>query len=127
MSISSGVPLVQALTVVSRAVDNEYVGSRVLNMRNGVERGESLTRTATASNLFTPLVLQMLAVGEESGAVDRMLEEVADFYEREVDYDLKNLSTAIEPILLLAIGVLVLILALGIFLPMWDLTQLAGR
>jgi MSHA biogenesis protein MshG len=127
MSISSGVPLVQALTVVSRAVDNEYVGSRVLNMRNGVERGESLTRTATASNLFTPLVLQMLSVGEESGAVDRMLAEVADFYEREVDYDIKNLSAIIEPILLLAIGVLVLILALGIFLPMWDLTQLAGR
>jgi MSHA biogenesis protein MshG len=127
MSIASGVPLVQALTVVSRAVDNEYVGSRVLNMRNGVERGESLTRTATASNLFTPLVLQMLAVGEESGAVDRMLAEVADFYEREVDYDLKNLSTAIEPILIVAIGILVLILALGIFLPMWDLTKLAHR
>ncbi len=127
MSISSGVPLVQALTVVSRAVDNEYVGSRVLNMRNGVERGESLTRTATASSLFTPLVIQMLAVGEESGAVDRMLAEVADFYEREVDYDLKNLASAIEPVLIIALGILVLILALGIFLPMWDLTQLARR
>ncbi len=125
MSVGSGVPLIQALTVVSRAVDNEYVGSRILSMRNGVERGDTLTRTASATGLFTPLVIQMLAVGEETGAVDHMLEEAADFYEREVDYDLKNLTTAIEPILLIAVGILVLILALGIFLPMWDLTQLA--
>jgi len=96
-------------------------------MRNGIERGDSLTRTAVATNLFTPLVLQMLSVGEETGAVDDMLNEVADFYEREVDYDLKNISQAIEPILIVAIGILVLILALGIFLPMWDLTSLARR
>jgi MSHA biogenesis protein MshG len=127
MSVGSGVPLIQALTVVSRAVDNEYVGSRILSMRNGVERGDTLTRTASATGLFTPLVIQMLAVGEETGAVDHMLAEAADFYEREVDYDLKNLTTAIEPILLIAVGILVLILALGIFLPMWDLTQLARQ
>ncbi len=127
MSVGSGVPLIQALTVVSRAVDNEYVGSRILSMRNGVERGDTLTRTASATGLFTPLVIQMLAVGEETGAVDHMLAEAADFYEREVDYDLKNLTTAIEPILLIAVGILVLILALGIFLPMWDLTQLTRR
>jgi MSHA biogenesis protein MshG len=77
--------------------------------------------------MFTPLVLQMLSVGEETGAVDEMLDEVADFYEREVDYDLKNLSSAIEPILIIAIGIMVLILALGVFLPMWDLTQLARQ
>ena len=69
----------------------------------------------------------MVQVGEETGAVDHMLAEAADFYEREVDYDLKNLTTAIEPILLIAVGILVLILALGIFLPMWDLTQLARQ
>ena len=96
-------------------------------MRNGIERGDSLTRTAAASAMFTPLVLQMMAVGEETGAVDDMMEEVAGFYEREVDYDLKNLSSAIEPILIIAIGIMVLILALGVFLPMWDLTQLARR
>jgi MSHA biogenesis protein MshG len=96
-------------------------------MRNGIERGDSLTRTAIATGMFTPLVLQMLSVGEETGAVDEMLDEVADFYEREVDYDLKNLSQAIEPILIIAVGILVLILALGVFLPMWDITQLARR
>ena len=92
-------------------------------MRNGVERGEGLTRTAATTGLFTPLVLQMLAVGEETGAVDEMLEQVGDFYEREVDYDLKNLSDAIEPILILGIGAIVLVLALGVFLPMWDLAS----
>ena len=123
MALTSGVPLLQALTVVSRAVDNEYIGEHILNMRNGVERGESLTRTAALSGMFTPLVLQMLAVGEETGAVDDMMNEVADYYEREVDYDIKNLSALIEPIMIIAVGVLVLILALGIFLPMWDLSK----
>jgi MSHA biogenesis protein MshG len=123
MALTSGVPLIQALTVVSRAVDNEFIGEHILNMRNGVERGEALTRTAALSGMFTPLVLQMLAVGEETGAVDDMMNEVAEYYEREVDYDIKNLSSLIEPIMIVGVGVLVLILALGIFLPMWDMSK----
>jgi len=125
MSLRAGVPLVQALTVVSRAVDNVYVGDRILQMRNGVERGDSLTRTAAATNLFTPLIIQMLAVGEESGSVDDLLDEVAGFYEREVDYDLKRLSSAIEPVLIVVIGGIVLVLALGVFLPLWDMAAAA--
>lgn len=127
MSTRAGVPLIQALSVVAQAVDNDYIGERIRNMRNGIERGDSLTRTAAASAMFTPLVLQMMAVGEETGAVETMMEEVAGFYEREVDYDLKNLSSAIEPILIVAVGIMVVILALGVFLPMWDLSQLARR
>ncbi len=125
MSLSSGVPLVQALTVVSRVVDNDYIGTHILTMRNGIEKGESLTRTAATTGMFTPLVLQMLAVGEETGQVDEMMEEVAGFYEREVDYDVKNLSATIEPVMIVMLGILVLILALGIFLPMWDLASLS--
>lgn len=125
MSLSVGVPLVQALTVVSRAVDNDYIGNHILDMRIGIERGDNLTRTAAATGMFTPLVLQMLAVGEETGQVDDMLEEVAGFYEREVDYEVKNLSAAIEPIMIIMLGVMVLILALGIFLPMWDLATVS--
>lgn len=121
MALSSGVPIIQAMTVVSRSVDNEFIGDHILNMRNGIERGEALTRTATVTNMFTPLVLQMLSVGEETGQVDEMLGEVADYYEREVDYDLKNMSSYIEPVMIIAIGIMVLILALGVFLPMWDL------
>ena len=123
MGMRSGVPLVQSLSVVSRATDNAYVASKIVMMRNGIERGESLTRTAATTGLFTPLVMQMLSVGEETGQVDDMMQEVAEYYEREVDYDLKRLSSYIEPILIIGIGVLVLILALGVFLPMWDLAS----
>ncbi|MBL1141741.1 MAG: type II secretion system F family protein [Proteobacteria bacterium] len=126
MGLKSGVPLIQAMTVVSRSVDNEFISDKVLEMRNGIERGESLTRTAGLTRMFTPLVIQMLAVGEETGKVDDMMEEVADYYDREVDYDIKNLSSAIEPVLIVAIGAMVLILALGVFLPMWDLAKIAG-
>ncbi len=125
MSTKAGVPLIQALNVVSMAVDNVFVGSKVMDIKTGIERGDTLTRTASGTNLFTPLVIQMLSVGEETGAVDELLEEVADFYEREVDYDLKKLSSAIEPIMIVVIGVMVLILAMGIFLPMWELAAVA--
>ncbi len=123
MSFSAGVPLVQALNLTARAVDNVYVEGRLDKMRNGIERGDTLTRSARSSGMFTPLVLQMLSVGEETGAVDQMMLEVAEFYEREVDYDLKNLTSAIEPILIIFIGGMVLVLALGVFLPMWNLSQ----
>ena len=125
MTYRAGVPLIQGLTLVSRAVENEYVGQAVGDMRTGVEHGESLLRTAEATGLFAPLVLQMIGVGEETGDVDAMLEETADFYEREVDYDVENLSAYIEPILLVFMAVLVLILALGVFLPMWDVGRAA--
>lgn len=127
MSLSAGVPLTQALTIMAQAVDNEYVGQRIRLMRNGVERGESLTRTAAATGMFTPLVLQMLSVGEESGAIDTLLAEVAGFYEREVDYDIKNLAQTIEPVLIAVLAVFVLIFALGVFLPLWDLATVKIR
>jgi MSHA biogenesis protein MshG len=125
LSMRSGVPIVQALTVVSQTADNAYLSSRIEQMRDGVERGESILRTATAAEVFTPIVLQMVAVGEESGSLDDLMDEIAQMYEREVDYELKTLSSQIEPILISFLGVMVLILALGIFLPIWDLGNAA--
>ncbi|MFZ4874281.1 type II secretion system F family protein [Janthinobacterium sp. Mn2066] len=125
LSSSSGVPIVQALTVVAQTVDNTYLSSRVEQMRDGVERGESILRTSVAANVFTPVVLQMIAVGEESGSLDDLMDEIAEMYEREVDYELKTLSSQIEPILIVFLGVMVLVLALGIFLPIWDLGRAA--
>lgn len=125
MGYGAGVPLVQALGFTAKAVDNCFVGNKIDDIRISIERGETLTRSAAATNLFTPLVLQMLAVGEETGAVDTMMLDVAEFYEREVDYDLKNLTTAIEPVLIIFMGIMVLILALGVFLPMWNLGAIA--
>ena len=125
LSSRSGVPIVQALTVVSQTVDNAYLAARVEQMRDGVERGDSILRTAAAAGVFTPVVLQMIAVGEETGALDDLMDEIAQMYEREVDYELKTLSAQIEPILIVFLGVLVLVLALGIFLPIWDLGKAA--
>lgn len=125
LSSQSGVPLVQALTVVAQTVDNAFIGSRIEQMRDGIERGETITRCAAATGVFTPVVLQMIAVGEETGELDNLLFEIAGMYERETDYSIKGLSAAIEPILLAVIAVLVLLLALGVFLPLWNLGQAA--
>lgn len=123
MMLRAGVPLNQALNMVAEAVDNAFVAGRIREMRSGVERGESLLRTAATSQLFTPLVMQMFAVGEETGQVDELMQEAAEFYEREVDYDLKTLTARIEPILLVIVACMVLVLALGIFTPMWDMMR----
>lgn len=123
---SAGLPIVQGLNVVAGAVGNAFVAKNVNKMREGVERGESLLRTATATGMFSPLVLQMISVGEETGTVDELLSEAADFYDAEVEYDIKQMSDAIEPILIVFIAGLVLILALGVFLPIWDLSTAAG-
>ncbi len=121
LMLKSGVPLPTALELCSRVIDNLYLGEKIRAIRNGIERGDSLLRTHTGSGMFTPLVLQMIAVGEESGQVDQLLAEVASYYEREVDYDVDSLGAKIEPILIVIMAAFVLILALGIFLPMWSM------
>jgi MSHA biogenesis protein MshG len=121
MASRSGVPITRAMTVVAQTVDNAFIGRRVEQMRDGVERGESLSRCAATAGVFTPVVLQMIAVGEETGELDTLLVEIAQMYERETDYSIKGLSASIEPVLLVVIGAMVLVLALGVFLPLWNL------
>ncbi|MBK7355369.1 type II secretion system F family protein [Propionivibrio sp.] len=125
LAIRSGVPVMQALSNSAQTVDNSYVSRCIEGMRENVERGESLLRATISAGIFTPVVLQMVAVGEESGAVDDMMNEIGDMYRQEVEYELKTLGQQIEPILIVMLGVMVLILALGIFLPMWDLGKVA--
>ncbi len=123
----AGVPITQGLLVISRAIGNEYMAERIDGMRHGIERGSGITVTARESGMFSPVVLQMMAVGEETGSMDELMAQSASFYEEEVDYELKGLTDAVEPILIIAIGVMVLILALGVFLPLWDLSSVANR
>ncbi|TSA50759.1 MAG: type II secretion system F family protein [Nitrosomonadales bacterium] len=127
LSMKSGVLVLQGLTLVAQTVDNAFIAKKVEGMRAGVERGETILRTAVNAGVFTPVVLQMIAVGEETGALDDLMGEVADMYQREVEYELKTLGSQIEPILIVALGVVVLILALGVFLPIWDLGKVAIR
>ncbi len=127
ISLSAGLPMIQALTLLSRSAGNEYLAERLLHIRNAVERGDSLSRAASAAGIFPPLVLQMVAVGEETGELTNLLEEVSGFYQREVDYRLRNLASMIEPLLIICVGGMVLILALGVFLPMWNMIAKVGH
>ena len=127
LSLKSGVPIEQALSVVAATVDNAHMAQKVERMRSNVEHGETILRAAVGAAVFTPIVLQMIAVGEETGAVDEMLEEVAELYSNDVQYDLKTLAQQIEPILIVFLGILVLVLALGVFLPVWDLGRVAFK
>lgn len=121
LMLKAGVPLNQSLALSAEALDNKFLEARLLEMKASIEAGSSISNTAIATGIFTPLVIQMLSVGEETGRVDELLIEVADFYDREVDYDLKTLTARIEPFLLIVVAGMVLILALGIFLPMWGM------
>ena len=121
MMLQAGLPLTTALNLVAEAVGNRFMETKIIDMRQSIEKGENLSRVTQASGLFTPMVLQMVNVGEETGRVDELLAEVADFYEREVDYDLNSLTAKIEPVLIGIVAGMVLVLALGIFTPMWDM------
>jgi MSHA biogenesis protein MshG len=118
---SSGLPMIQALQVIGRSAGNAYLEKKIQLLTAGIERGDPLQRAATSSGLFSPLVLQMIAMGEETGELPSLLDEAAGFYEREVDVALKTLAASIEPILIGVVGGMVLILALGVFMPMWEM------
>jgi MSHA biogenesis protein MshG len=125
LTFKSGMPILQGMSVVGQVVDNAFMRSRIEKMSEGIERGESILRTAVAAGIFNPVVLQMIAVGEETGDLDGLMAEVAEMYEQEVKYEVATLSAKIEPILIVSLGALVLVLALGVFLPMWDLGKAA--
>ncbi len=127
VALASGVPLISALTDAAGAVDNAYLSEQILQMRHSIECGQTFTHTVQASGLFTPLILEMIEVGEETGKIDTLLSEVADFYEHEVEQTIKNMAVLIEPILFAGLSVIVLILAFGVFLPMWDLMSVYKR
>ncbi len=119
--IASGITLNQALALVAEAVDNDFLAEKIVKMKTGIEGGQALAHVAADANIFSPLVMQMFAVGDETGQVDTLLLEAAGYYEGEVDYALKNLTAKIEPILLVCVAAMVLVLALGIFTPMWNM------
>lgn len=127
MMVSAGVPLLQGLSLIAEAVDNAYMAKKINNMNNGIRSGESLLRVSSQSGLFNPLVLQMIAVGEETGRIEQLMGSMALYYEREVDFDLKSLTAKIEPVLISVVAGMVLILALGIFTPMWDMMSVMKK
>lgn len=121
----AGLPLPEGIHQVSQAIDNAYLSQHLSYIQDQLNKGESLTASAKGCGLFSPLVLQMLQVGEEAGMLESMLQYIAEFYEQEVDYDLSRLSDLISPLIIIALGAIVLVLALGVFLPMWNIIDVS--
>jgi len=120
----SGIPILQALDITSTTVDNVLLSQSIKSAQQKVREGNSLTDALKESGRFTPLVIQMISVGESSGTLDEMLARVTDYYDVEVDNALKKLPTYIEPVLTLFLGGVVLLLALAVFLPWWNMASL---
>ncbi len=121
-----GVPILDILDVTAQVMGNVVLSRVVLDVKESVQEGLGMAVPLKRSGLVPPLVVQMVAAGEESGSLDIMLIKVADYYDAEVDQAVKNLSSKIEPILLVFMGGMVLFLALAIFVPMWDMSKMAG-
>ncbi len=123
----SGLPILQSLDIMSRVVDNKVISKAIKDIEGDIRAGKSLSEMMEKSRLFPPMVVQMVRVGEETGALDEMLDKVAQYYDQEVEYTIRNLTTTLEPILLAFIFGMVLFLALAIFLPMWDIVKFVRR
>jgi len=119
--VASGIPIVQALQISRGVVGNKVVEEEIDRMRDGVIAGMGLSEPLRGRKVFPPIVVKMLSVGQETGAIDKMLLRVAKYFDQDVDYAVKNLSTAIEPVLLVILGAAVLFTALAVFLPLWNL------
>lgn len=123
--LRAGLTAVDGIDLVGASTGNAFVAYQIKEVSTLVERGNSISSSIAKTNLFPPLVVQMITIGEETGTIDDLLDDVADFYQNEVEYDLVRLSDAIEPIVLIIMAIMVFILALGVFLPMWELASKA--
>lgn len=121
--LGSGLPILQALQLVSESVGNRVIERAVLQIRDSVNEGKTMSEPMKKSGLFAPMVVQMVAVGEQSGKTDELLSHVADYYEDQANLMIKNLTTLIEPVLVVVLGGMVTFLALGVFLPTWNLVN----
>lgn len=121
--LKTGVPILQALQLVSDTLNNSVIAKGIIIVQESVNEGKGMSVAMKNTALFTPMVVQMVEVGEQSGRTDELLLYVATYYEDQANLMIKNFSTLIEPILLFVLGGMVLLLALGVFLPVWDLSS----
>ena len=122
--LDSGLPILVSLDYVGDTVNNAVIKRAVGTIRQAVSGGSAMARPMRETGLFSPMVIQMIAIGEETGQVSHLLTQVSFYYDRESDLKIKNLTTLIEPFFIVVMGIMVLMLALGVFLPMWNIVQL---
>jgi type IV pilus assembly protein PilC len=124
MLLSAGVPILQALDIVSDTVNNKIVSKAVVDVQSSVREGESIAKPLSKHPVFPPMVVQMIAVGEETGQVDTMLEKVAQFYDQEVEASVDALTSLIEPLLIAIIGAFVGAAVIALYMPMFNIIKL---
>lgn len=123
----SGIPILTALEVVENTISNRALSRMIANVRMAVSRGQSLTEPFAASGLFPPMVIQLINTGERTGRLDQMFEQIADFYEPEIEFTIRNLTSLLEPAMLLSMGAVVAFIALSVLLPIFNLISIVKR
>jgi type IV pilus assembly protein PilC len=124
--VSSGVPILDGLNIVSRTAGNKTIETAILNARNSIREGETIADPLGRSGIFPPMVIQMISVGESTGALDSMLSKIADFYEEEVDVAVGNLTALLEPMLMMFLGVVIGGVVISMYLPIFQMAGAVG-
>jgi len=119
--LGSGIPILEALTITAATVDNKVISRVILDVRNQVAQGKSLAEPMRGSEVFPPIAISMVSIGEKAGTLEKMLMKVADYFNREADYTIRNLTPLLEPIMIFGLGMVLLLFAMGILLPMWEM------
>jgi type IV pilus assembly protein PilC len=125
--IKSGVPILQALDTVGKTSGNKVIEKAIESARQSIREGERMAEPLRKTGVFPPMVIQMIAIGEETGNLDTMLNKIADFYDQEVDVAVKGLTSMIEPLIMVVMGVVIGAIVLAMFMPMFDMGQLASK
>lgn len=123
----SGLPILQTLTIISETIGNIIISEEIQKVITGVKEGQGLAQPLRRSEIFPPIVVQMISIGEKSGALDNMMTNIFEYFDEEVDYTVKNLTTLIEPLITVLLGGVILFIALAIFMPMWDMLGHMGK
>ena len=124
MLVRNGVPVLKALEIAPAVVANTFFQKMLVNVRQFIQDGNTIADAfLNEMPILPPMVTSLIAVGEKTGSLDDMLDQVVDFYDMEINYTLKNMTTMIEPIITVVIGVAALFLALSIYLPIWNMSQ----
>jgi type IV pilus assembly protein PilC len=124
--LSSGVPILEALNICCRTAGNKVVEHEVQRVRLAISEGQAMADPLQNSRIFPPMVVQMISVGESTGALDSMLNKIAEFYEQEVDTAVAALKQSIEPIMIVVLGLIVGVLVVAMYLPIFEMGNVVG-
>jgi type IV pilus assembly protein PilC len=124
--VSSGVPILEALEITAKTAGNAIVEDAIMATRKSIEEGKTISEPLKETEVFPPMVVHMIAVGEQTGALDAMLSKIADFYEEEVDAAVENMLTLLEPIMILFLGIVIGCIVISMYLPLFSLLSKIG-